>query len=111
MQDFNFSVRKILYGWNVILPPGISQMKALLSSEEMPLKRPPFLDISARVSLPSGSESRHFEIFSCSPFFQVQTPPLFHKPMCHVGNDEDKRVFFKISIFITNNGRQNPLPH
>ena len=27
------------------------------------------------------------------------------------GNDEDKRVFFKISIFITNNGRQNPLPH
>ena len=83
MQDFNFSVRKILYGWNVILPPGISQMKALLSSEEMPLKRPPFLDISARVSLPSGSESRHFEIFSFSPFFQVQTPPLFHKPMCH----------------------------
>ena len=29
----------------------------------------------------------------------------------NVGNDEDKRVFFKISIFITNNGRQNPLPH
>ena len=32
---------------NVYLPPGISQMKALLSFQNMLLKRLPFLDISA----------------------------------------------------------------
>ena len=79
----NVSAHNILHGWNVILPPGISQMKAFLSPREIPLKRPPFLDISAWVSLPSGWESRHFEIFSFSPLSQVQTPPIFLKPMCH----------------------------
>ena len=75
--------KRNFHGWNVILPPGISQMKAFSTSPEIPLKRPPFLDISALLSLPSGWESRHFEIFSFSPLSQVQTPRFFSKPMCH----------------------------
>ena len=54
VQDCNVSAHNILYGWNVILPPGISQMKAFLSPQEIPLKRLPFLDISALLSLSSG---------------------------------------------------------
>ena len=38
------------------------------------------MDISAQASLPSGLESRHFEIFSCCALSQIQTPSLFHKP-------------------------------
>ena len=67
------SAHYILYGWNVILPPGVSQMWAFLLGVEITLKRPQFLDISAHLSLLFGWESRHFEIFSCSPLTQVQT--------------------------------------
>ena len=74
----NVSAHNLLYGWNVIFPPSISQMYAYLSQQE--IKRPPFLDISAQASLPSGLESRHFEIFSCCGLSQIQTPSLFHKP-------------------------------
>ena len=83
VQDSNVSPHYILYGWNVILPPGVSQMKAFLLSVEIPLKRPPFLDISAFLSLSSGSQICHFEIFSRFPLSQVQTSPFFSKPMCH----------------------------
>ena len=54
-----------------------------LLSLEILWKKPPFLDISALLSLTPGSESRHFEIFSVSPLSQVQTLPFFSKPMCH----------------------------
>ena len=77
------TAHNILYGWNVILLLGISQMKAFLSPQEIPLKRLPFLDISALSSLSSSWESCHFEIFSCSPLSQVQPLSLFPKPMCH----------------------------
>ena len=50
--------------------------------ERWPL-RPPFLNISAHLSLSPGSESRHFEILSCFPLSLVQTPLLFSKPICH----------------------------
>ena len=72
-----------LNGGNVILPPGISQMKAFSSDPEILLKRPSFLDISARFFLPSCLESLHFEIFSCCPVCQIQTPSFLTKPMCH----------------------------
>ena len=80
---WSYSPHYILYGWNVILPPGVSEMKTFLLSVEIPLNRPPFLDISAFLSLPPGSETCHFEIFSRSPLSQVQTSPFFSKPMCH----------------------------
>ena len=54
VQDCNVSAHNILYGWNVILPPGISQMKAFLSPQEILLNRPLFLDISALSSLSSN---------------------------------------------------------
>ena len=76
VQDSNVSPHYILYGWNVIL-------QAFLLSVDIPLKRPPFLDISAFLSLPSGSETCHFEIFGRSPLSQVQTSPFFSKPMYH----------------------------
>ena len=83
VQDSNISAHDILYGWNVILPTGISQMQALSLFQEIPLKRLPFSDISAQLSLLSGSEYRHFEIFRCCPLSQVQFPSLFLKPICH----------------------------
>ena len=46
------------------------------------------------MSSPSGSESRHFEIFSCSPLTQVQTPPFFSKPMCHAPVVQVPRFFY-----------------
>ena len=73
VQDCNVSAHNLLYSWNVIFPPGISQMQAFLLQQAILLKRPPFLDISAQASLPSGLESRHFEIFSCCALTQIQT--------------------------------------
>ena len=69
--------------FNVYLPSGISQMNALLSFQNMLLKRLPFLDISARRLLFFVIESRHFKIFSCAPLSQVQFLVIFLKPMCH----------------------------
>ena len=69
--------------FNVYLPSGISQMKALLSFQNMLLKRLPFLDISAERLIFFVIESRHFQIFSCAPLSQVHFLVIFLKPMCH----------------------------
>ena len=77
---------------NVYLPPGISQMKALLSFQNMLLKRLPFLDISAERLIFFVIESRHFQIFSCAPLSQVQFLVIFLKPMCHALVFQEERL-------------------
>ena len=44
---------------------------------------PPFLVISAWLSLTVATKSRLFKVSSCFPLFQVQALPFFSKPMCH----------------------------
>ena len=78
---------------NVYLPPGISQMKALLSFQNMLLKRLPFLDISAERLIFFVIESRHFQIFSCAPLSQVQFLVIFLKPMCHALVFQEERFW------------------
>ena len=78
---------------NVYLPPGISQMKALLSFQNMLLKRLPFLEISARRLLFSVKESRHFQIFSRAPLSQVQFWAIFLKPICHALVFQEERFW------------------
>ena len=78
--------------FNVYLPSGISQMKALLSFQNMLLKRLPFLDISAERLIFFVIESRHFQIFSCAPLSQVQFLVIFLKPMCHAIVFQEERL-------------------
>ena len=79
--------------FNVYLPSGISQMKALLSFQNMLLKRLPFLEISARRLLFSVKESRHFQIFSRAPLSQVQFWAIFLKPICHALVFQEERFW------------------
>ena len=82
----------VLYRLEVFLPCAISQMKALLSPLAI-TSWPPFLVISAWLSLTVATKSRLFKVSSCFPLFQVQALPFFSKPMCHAPVFQKERFY------------------